>query len=492
VKVRTIWFKLNVIYIAALAVSLALYSGFLYFGLSRSLHYGLDQELRKKATHINNILGSYLNILGRDRKSFIFSVKDIISEEGEHPHANKIEKLEELWSKQERVLELGKDYINILNSKGESITHSGPYQIMPTPAPLRDIQPVLKGATVIRDTLIGNKRLRIITTPIPFAMKESYVLQVGVSLEAVDEALRKRMVFTGFSVLIIVASASVLNQFFSARILRPVLQIATMAKNLDYKKLNQRISTRYPDEEMQNLVDSFNDMISRLDRSFKYITQFSSHVSHELKTPLTIVKGESELALKRVQEPQEYYRVIQNNLEEVERMIKIVDDLLLLTRLDYQPEVFKFEELDLVEFFKEMEEPVKVLASDKKINIHFDLPRGFMPTRGAKVHLRRLFFNLIHNAVKFTPPGGRINLALKREGKRAVVTVTDTGAGIPANVLPKIFEQFFHFDRADLEPVSGTGLGLSIAQSIAKIHQGRIDVQSQTGQGTTFTVRLPL
>jgi signal transduction histidine kinase len=215
-------------------------------------------------------------------------------------------------------------------------------------------------------------------------------------------------------------------------------------------------------------------------------------VSHELKTPLAIIKGESELALRRVKSPEEYRRVLNSNLEEIERMVKTVDDLLLMTRLDYQSNVLKFQELNLIDFINEMKDPIKILTEPKDIKVNYHLPSGMIEINADPAHLRRLIYNIVHNAVKFTPKNGNIDMTVKRSGSVATIAIKDSGPGIPPDVLPRIFDQFFHYDGSPGMPkASGTGLGLNIAQSIAKLHKGQISVESKVGRGAEFIIELP-
>jgi len=233
-------------------------------------------------------------------------------------------------------------------------------------------------------------------------------------------------------------------------------------------------------------------MIGRLETAFAHVNQFSSHVAHELKTPLAIVKGEMELALRETRSADEYQRVLAVSLEEVERLVRTVRDLLLLARLDYSPDVFSFEVFDISAFLADIRDQSRILADPRHLEIMLDVPASPVMIRGDRTHLRRLFLNLIHNAVKFTPENGRIRVGLESGEGQARVLVSDTGKGIPAREMEKVFTPFFHTrpDGPDAEP--GSGLGLSIAQAIAKAHKGEITLQSPPGQGATFTVRLPL
>ena len=287
----------------------------------------------------------------------------------------------------------------------------------------------------------------------------------------------------------IIFFASFLGRIFVVQILKPVRQIADTAEKISHEDLALRVRAEGVDEEMKHLVNAFNEMISRLETSFKHIQEFSSHVAHELKTPLAVIRGESELALRKEREPTEYRRALESNLRETERMINVTEDLLLLSRLEYESEVYRFERFDLVKFLEEIREQSEILSAPKEVEVALETPSGPLFLKGDPLHLRRLFLNLIDNAIKFTPSGGRIRLRVSKRDSRAEVTVSDNGAGIAPADLPRIFDKFFHRDRNGT--AAGNGLGLAIAQSIARAHRGTIEVASQPNQGATFTVILP-
>ena len=215
----------------------------------------------------------------------------------------------------------------------------------------------------------------------------------------------------------------------------------------------------------------------------------SIKAAHELKTPLTIIQGEAELLLRRERSIGEYQHALRIILEESQRVLRTVDDLLLLTKLDYQPEIFKFEQFDFIEFFNEIIEQNRLLAANKGIGIRMNLRHIKPPLmiKADRLHLRRLFFNIIDNAIKFTPEGGCVDMGVEYGHGKIISSITDTGHGIAAENLEKIFEEFYRADKN----TPGNGLGLNIAYTIAKLHQGKIEVESQISRGTTFRVILP-
>jgi len=276
------------------------------------------------------------------------------------------------------------------------------------------------------------------------------------------------------------------------RILRPIKEITDTANNITHEDLSLRVKAENVDEELRSLVQAFNDMVSRLGESFEYITDSSSYIAHELKTPIAIIRGESEFALKKERDKEEYKRVISVSLEETKRMLKIIEDLLLLTKMNYQPDVLKFEQIELTQFIGIIYEQAKILASSKNIIVNIDIPQEAGTINADELHLRRLFLNLIDNAIKFTPASGSISISLEYENQKAIVSIIDTGIGIEEENLPKLFDKFFRIDGTVKDAAPSSGLGLSIAQSIAELHGGEISVTSRAGQGSNFTVSIPL
>jgi heavy metal sensor kinase len=284
----------------------------------------------------------------------------------------------------------------------------------------------------------------------------------------------------------------IIGQIIIGKILKPIKEITDTANNITHEDLSLRVKAENVDEELRCLIEAFNGMVSRLGESFEYITDSSSYIAHELKTPIAIIRGESEFALKKEREKDEYKRVISVNLEEAKRMLKIIEDLLLLTKMNYQPDVLKLEQIDLTQFIQIIYEQAKILASKKNIMVNIDIPEGAGIVNADELHLRRLFFNLIDNAIKFTSANGNIRISLKYEKQKAAVSIADTGIGIGKENLPKLFDKFFRIEGKVKDSSPSSGLGLSIAQSIVKLHKGEIAITSELEKGSIFTVLLPL
>lgn len=496
-NLNSIKFKIGLLYFIITAVILIIMvQGVIYFGKYYSLLYrSFDGEMREKAYELSRTITSFLDALGPERKNFVFAVRRAIRFDGQHPDEGKIAQLENQWREKVGNLGLRQDYVVFSTAKGKPIISS-----RNTPKELRDLFSKTVGKTSSRLTLRdlsyveANLNLRIINLPFTYkGQKEPYLIQVASVLPPVVNVLRDRLFHISAGVLFVLLFAGIIGLIFVRRFLKPVMKIAETAKHISRENLSARVNTGRVDQEMRYLADTFNDMISRLEGSFRYISEFSSQVAHELKTPLAIIRGEAELALRKERDTDEYKRVIMTNLEETDRMLKTIENLLLLTKLEYQREAFKFERVDLVEFLNQIYEQGRVLASARGITLDIDMKQKEIIVNADRLHLRRLFFNLIDNAIKFTPENGKIGLSVKYlPNNKVAVCVSDSGAGIPKEELPKIFKRFYRAQNKYSAGVSGSGLGLSIAQSIARIHGGEISVESSLQNGSTFTVTLPL
>jgi len=281
------------------------------------------------------------------------------------------------------------------------------------------------------------------------------------------------------------------SQISIGKILEPVKEVAKTAESITHEDLSRRVSMENVSEEAQYLVKAFNDMISRLEAAFAYITESSSYIAHELKTPLAIIRGEAEVVLKKERGKEEYKKVILGSLEETRRMLKIIEDLLLLTRVNYRSGDMVLSPLDLSQFVMVLHEKAKILAAQKNITVHIQSPETTALVNADEQTLRRLFLNLIDNAIKYTPQDGRVDIVAHFDAERVRISIADTGIGIDQENLPRLFDKFFRIEGKIKDTTPSSGLGLSIAQSIAKLHQGEIAVSSQVGKGTIFTVDLP-
>jgi heavy metal sensor kinase len=319
------------------------------------------------------------------------------------------------------------------------------------------------------------------------------LVQVGSSLEGVEEALDQLLLILLIAVPAALLVASTGGLFLANKALRPVDEITQIARRIGSGDLSQRIRIKRANDELGRLASTFNEMIAKLEESFREVKRFTADASHELKTPLTILRGEVEVGLKRKRTLKEYQRILVSNLEEVNRMSRIVEDLLTLSRADMGELTMEREEIELSSLVREVWEDLQIMAQEKGIQLKFT-DDGFTKVEGDPLYLRQLILNLAENGLKYTSPGGKVELNVKGDRDQGLVNlfVSDTGVGIAKKDLKRVFDRFFRVDKARSRETGGTGLGLSICQWIAHAHDGQIGVQSKVGTGSTFTVTLPL
>ncbi len=484
-KFNSIKFEISILYTLILGVILIVFSGILSL-MSNSFFKGIDSELKGKARQIEQTVNSYLTALAGDPKAMALAVEKTITMKPEGLFQVKTKAISRIWADKADTMNLTKDYINFVDKDGRSIVSSKNLDAELQKTFMEDIQFVQGKRVLYRTVSYKKTSIRMINYIFRAHNGDRYTLQVGMLQDPLMRLMLNWLYSILISVPLILLLTSFVGKVLASRILKPVHEITSAARNITHHDLSARIQPKHFDVEMADLAEAFNDMISRLERSFKHIEEFSYHVAHELKTPLTIIRGEAELVLRKERTPEEYKKALRITLEESERMLKTVEDLLLLTKLDYQPDAFKFEHFDFHEFLLAVCSQGKVLALKKNILLDCEISQTKVMINGAQLHLRRLFFNIIDNAVKFTPEGGRIHITLTYLPKMVIVAIADTGPGIPQEDLPKIFNRFFSIDNTE-----GNGLGLNIAQTIAKLHKGNIFVESRFGSGATFKIVLP-
>jgi heavy metal sensor kinase len=272
--------------------------------------------------------------------------------------------------------------------------------------------------------------------------------------------------------------------------LAPVGQLHRMTAQITADRLDRRLPVADPGDELGHLAETINAMIARLERSFAEVRRFTADASHELRTPLTAIRTEAEVALAKPLTAAEHLDLLGSILEECGRLTRLTEQLLALAREDAGASPQAHEPLDLAALLGAVAETMRPLAEAKGLRLDVRGADG-LGVHGDSARLRQVFYNLLDNAVKYTPEGGSIEVRLGRGGHEAVVTVRDTGVGIPPEHLPHVFDRFYRVDKARTRAEGGTGLGLSIARSIVTAHGGRIELTSVPGHGTTCTVFLP-
>lgn len=316
---------------------------------------------------------------------------------------------------------------------------------------------------------------------------------VAEPLSVIDEGLRRlrRDFFAGVLLILFLASAA--GYVLARKSLSPVASMNMQTQQITAERLESRLDVNNPRDELGQLAGTINELLTRLETSFKQQQRFVADASHELRTPLAVLRGETEVALGKTRSTAEYQESLALIKDEAERLSRVVEDLFMLARqpIDAPASLIK-EPVSLNEVAKDCGRAAHVLALRKGVRLETKLDSQPIILNGDDELLKRMILNLLDNAVKYTPEGGEVRIELAQQNGSARVVVTDTGIGIPLNDQSRIFDRFYRVDKARSRALGGAGLGLSIAQWIVEAHAGKISIDSVPGRGSTFTVELPL
>jgi signal transduction histidine kinase len=273
--------------------------------------------------------------------------------------------------------------------------------------------------------------------------------------------------------------------------LAPITSLTAAAERLDVHNLKNRLPLAGRGDELDRLTVVFNNMVTRLDASFTHIREFTLHASHELKTPLTVMRAEIETALRDPATPPAQGEVFANQLDHIAHLTKIVDSLTLLTRADTGQLTLRLESVRFDELVRDSFADAQMLARDKRLEVALGTCDE-TTVCGDRHRLRQLLLNLTDNAIKYNEPHGFVRMALHRKQDCLELLITNSGPGVSAENLPRVFDRFFRGDPAHSSTVEGCGLGLAIAEGIVRAHGGTIVLTSEPGKVTTVRVQLPL
>ncbi len=336
-------------------------------------------------------------------------------------------------------------------------------------------------------------QLRLLTKPLVENDRLLGVIQVGQELgplqQTIEELRLIYLVVGPFAIFWLCIGCWLLAE----RTLAPILEVTEAAQGITADNLSRRLPLGNHPDELSQMVSSLNQMLDRLDKSFRRVRQFSGDASHELRTPLTILRGETEVTLRWAKHPDEFRDMLRSNMEEIDRMERIIGSLLTLAKSEAGELTLELKELSLSDLVQELYLQGRILCEPKQIDAQLILQVSEeIRIRGDDLRLRQLFLNLISNAIKYTSEHGRLEIILAVENDFARIDIADTGIGIPPEHLPHIFDRFYRVDKARNRMDGGTGLGLAIVKWIAEAHGGSITVKSSVGKGSTFSVRLPI
>ncbi|MGA2985383.1 MAG: heavy metal sensor histidine kinase [Terriglobia bacterium] len=334
---------------------------------------------------------------------------------------------------------------------------------------------------------------RLISTsaPVGSPSTQTDTLQIAVDVSQKQESLaRYRLWF--WAILLATSAIFPLVGYQIARHgIRPVQEMATTARHISSTNLRERIQPEGYPFELASLANTFNEMLDGLEESFERISRFSADIAHDLRTPVNNIRGEAEVALARARTADEYRDVIESCLEEAVRLSDLIGDLLFLARAESPLIDLRRERVDVGELLGGVREYYEASAADGGVSLTTTVADEPVVAELDRTLMQRAVGNLVSNALAHTPPGGTVVLGTSANLSTIRIEVSDTGVGIPAEALPRVFDRFFRVDSSRSQGSGGTGLGLAIVQSIALLHGGKAEISSRPGQGTRVTLHMP-
>jgi len=454
----TIRARLTLLYLVVLAASFAGFFWICDIGFQRSIE-----------TTVNDASRSNLEIARR--------VIDDAAPHGIPKMQKELRELSELWANGAIFEVAGPD--------GEWIFRS-PRLVSPQP----EFPPAIGYDLTFRTANLERQQYRIAFQRVKVRDAE-YTIIAAVPTEPFDQALDNFRLTEKEFLPLLALIASLLGYWLSGRALSPVSRITHSAAKIGVQNLSQRLEVPHAQDELRQLTETLNAMLERIESSVKRLIQFTADASHDLRTPVALIRTNAEIALRRPRTDAQYRESLSRILATSEQTTGLIEKLLTLARADAGAAALHFVPMDIAPNLREIAAEARVLAAGKNISFSEELLAEPAPVLADPAALERLLMTLLDNAVKYTPEQGSIRMHSCAENSSLIIEIRDTGIGIPEKDLPNIFERFYRADQARTGRASGAGLGLSIAKWIAEAHRGSIQAFSAVGEGSLFRVTFP-
>jgi two-component system, OmpR family, heavy metal sensor histidine kinase CusS len=454
----TIRARLTLLYFVVLAASFLAFFWICDFGFRRGIE-----------TTVNDASRNNLEIVQR--------VLTLSSSKGTTKVQKELNELSELWA--------NGAIFQVSQADGSWIFRSPRFLLAQSPLPM----PANTGVSFLT-TNLDSQQYRIAQKSV-WIDAQLFHVSAAVPTEPFDQALdRFRLIEKRFLPLLVVL-ASILGYWLSGRALAPVNRIIRSAEQIGLQNLSRRLEVPKAADELRRLTVTLNAMLERIESSVKRIRQFTANASHDLRTPLSLIRTHAELALRRTRTEYEYRESLTRILSVSEETTQLIEALLTLARTDAGAAHLRFTQLELTPLLQKIGRQVSLLAHSKDLFFSSDLSNEPLFVAGDCAALESMFLAILDNAVKYTPAGGSVCFRSSGAPREVVIEVEDTGVGIAVEDLPRVFDRFFRADQVRSREVPGSGLGLSIAHWIADTHKGRIEVESAIGSGSLFRIVLP-
>ena len=451
--------RLTLWYAGVLALSLIAFAFVIYYAAGNIFHERQDESLRSTA---QTVVSAYLEEFAENHS--VITAGQIVLAEITFPNR----------------------YVQLIGNDGKPLA---------TSANLAGATISIPSSTLVEARARGSSfatvnGLRVAVVPVDQTLGYAAVAE---PLSVIEDGLTelRRDLFAGVPLVLLLASAG--GYFLARKSLAPIASMNSQTQRISAENLSARLDVTNTRDELGHLATTINDLLARLENSFKEQQRFIADASHELRTPLAVLRGETEVALGKTRTVAEYQQSLLLIQDEAESLSRIVEDLFILARQPINTRAALHQErVSLNDAVKACARAAQVLAIRKGVRLKLQNESPALALNGDEELIKRMILNLLDNAVKYTPAGGEISLALARQNGNAEIVVRDTGMGIPAADQSRVFDRFFRVDKARARAMGGAGLGLSIAQWIVAVHGGEISVMSTPGQGSTFTVLLPV
>jgi heavy metal sensor kinase len=457
---RSIRFRLAVWYSVVLALALVTFSGVSRIAVRHVLFHTVDETLRDRVEGVRKFMNEQIGAL---------SIEEIRDEFKEHS-----------------VLGPGGDLFQVCDAGGIWLYRSVPLESGDVPIPLPESLPP---AGVHDERTVAGSELRFLARRVE-VLGRPYTIQVAVPMHELKEGLSSYACALIVLIPAVLLIATAGGWWMSRRALQPVDQIIDAARSIGEQSLAHRLPVPHTQDELQRLSETLNQMLARIESAFRRITEFTADASHELRTPVALMRTTAEIALRKPRTNDEYRQALKDVHDESVRTTELIENLLTLARADAGKAAVERCEIDLVPIVREASQQGQKLAHAKSVGFRAHVPDTPVHTLGDASALRRLLLIVIDNAVKYTQEG-EITVRLSTSNGHAQVEVSDTGVGISKSDLPRVFERFYRADKSRNRESGGAGLGLSIAKWIADVHRGAIEARSESEGGSTFVITLP-